>query len=215
MRYVKYAREARVSIYSTEINVKKPKKKAGFLARRNHLLIKKARSKHLTGQSSRMLAVKRSKVLLAMRKSLLGQISKLSAVDQGDEINDLAESTVPEDSTGLGESGKADCPHQAGLDSKQNFYGSMHGAAVAAVAEMVSIACARTMVAEDKELFLGEQSISYLSAARTNAEVIVDGSVVRSGRNLTVVAVEFKLKETEQLVYTARGTFYNMPLSKL
>lgn len=66
-----------------EINVKKPKKKAGFLARRNHLLIKKARSKHLTGQSSRMLAVKRSKVLLAMRKSLLGQISKLSAVDQG------------------------------------------------------------------------------------------------------------------------------------
>ncbi|KAG6725320.1 hypothetical protein I3842_02G027400 [Carya illinoinensis] len=119
MRYVKYAREARVSIYSTEINVKKPKKKAGFLARRNHLLIKKARSKHLTGQSSRMLAVKRSKVLLAMRKSLLGQISKLSAVDQGDEINDLAESTVPEDSTGLGESGKADCPHQAGLHSKQ------------------------------------------------------------------------------------------------
>ncbi|KAG2720241.1 hypothetical protein I3843_02G020900 [Carya illinoinensis] len=96
-----------------------------------------------------------------------------------------------------------------------NAYGSMHGAAVAAVAEMVSIACARTMVAEDKELFLGEQSISYLSAAQTNAEVIVDGTVVRSGRNLTVVAVEFKLKETEQLVYTARATFYNMPLSKL
>ncbi|XP_041000171.1 uncharacterized protein LOC121246186 [Juglans microcarpa x Juglans regia] len=96
-----------------------------------------------------------------------------------------------------------------------NFYGSMHGAAVAAVAEMVAIACARTMVDEDKELFLGELSMSYLSAARTNAEVIVDGSVVRSGTNLTVVAVEFKLKETEQLVYTARATFYNMPLSKL
>lgn len=50
----------------------------------------------------------------------------------------------------------------------QNFYGSMHGAAVAAVAEMVSIACARTMVGEDKELFLGELSTSYLSAARTD-----------------------------------------------
>jgi acyl-coenzyme A thioesterase 13 len=47
------------------------------------------------------------------------------------------------------------------------------------------------------------------------AEVIVDGSVVRSGRNLTVVAVEFKLRKTGQLVYTARATFYNMPIAKL
>ncbi|KAF5451551.1 hypothetical protein F2P56_026651 [Juglans regia] len=119
MCYVKYAREARVSIYSTEFNVKKLKKKAGFLARRKHLFIEKARSKHLTGQSSRLLAVKRSKVLLCMRKSLLGQSSKLSAVDQGDEINDLAESTGPEDSPGLGERAKADCPHRAGLDAEQ------------------------------------------------------------------------------------------------
>lgn len=47
------------------------------------------------------------------------------------------------------------------------------------------------------------------------AEVIVDSSVVRSGRNLTVVAVEFKLKKTGQLVYTARATLYNMPIAKL
>ena len=45
--------------------------------------------------------------------------------------------------------------------------------------------------------------------------MIVDGSVVRSGRNFTVVAVEFKLKKTGQLVYTARATFYNMPIAKL
>jgi len=71
------------------------------------------------------------------------------------------------------------------------------------------------VVAEDKELSLGELSISYLSGAPLNAEVIVDGSVVRSGRNLTIVAVEFKLKKTGQLVYTARATFYNMPIAKL
>jgi acyl-coenzyme A thioesterase 13 len=46
-------------------------------------------------------------------------------------------------------------------------------------------------------------------------EVIVDGSVVRSGRNFTVVAVEFKLKKTGRLIYTARATFYNMPIAKL
>ena len=32
----------------------------------------------------------------------------------------------------------------------------------------MSIACARTVVAGDKELFLGELSISYLSAATLN-----------------------------------------------
>jgi acyl-coenzyme A thioesterase 13 len=51
----------------------------------------------------------------------------------------------------------------------QNFYGSLHGGFVAAdVAETVSIACARTVVAEDKELSLGELSISYLSSAPMN-----------------------------------------------
>ena len=49
----------------------------------------------------------------------------------------------------------------------------------------------------------------------TQAEVLVDASVVRSGRNLTVVAVEFKLKKTEQLIYTARATFYNRPVAML
>ncbi|KAE7999811.1 hypothetical protein FH972_004206 [Carpinus fangiana] len=96
-----------------------------------------------------------------------------------------------------------------------NFYGSLHGGAVAVAAETVSIACAKTVVAEDKGLSLGELSISYLSGAPMNAEVIVDGSVVRSGRNFTLVAVEFKLKKTGQLVYTARATFYNMPIAKL
>ncbi|XP_040370423.1 uncharacterized protein LOC112182352 isoform X1 [Rosa chinensis] len=109
-----------------------------------------------------------------------------------------------------------------------NKFGGFHGGAVAAVAEAVSFATARTVVAEDKELFLGELSISYLSSAPKNfssmafqnrtylqAEVIIDGSVVRSGRNLTVVAQEFKLKKTGNLMYTARATLYHMPVSKL
>ncbi|XP_062001330.1 uncharacterized protein LOC133718498 [Rosa rugosa] len=96
-----------------------------------------------------------------------------------------------------------------------NKFGGFHGGAIAAVAEAVSFATARTVVAEDKELFLGELSISYLSSAPKNAEVIIDGSVVRSGRNLTVVALEFKLKKTGNLMYTARATLYHMPVSKL
>ena len=50
----------------------------------------------------------------------------------------------------------------------QNFYGSLHGGSLAAVCEMVSIACARTVVAEDKDIFLGDMSISYLSGAPIN-----------------------------------------------
>ncbi|GMN71236.1 hypothetical protein TIFTF001_053365 [Ficus carica] len=50
-----------------------------------------------------------------------------------------------------------------------NFFRTVHGGAVAAIAEAMSIACARTVVAENKEVFLGEQSISYLSGAQTNS----------------------------------------------
>ncbi|KAM4105088.1 hypothetical protein ACJW30_06G206700 [Castanea mollissima] len=96
-----------------------------------------------------------------------------------------------------------------------NIYGNFHGGAVAAVAEKVSYACAKTVLAEDKDIFLGELSISYLSSAPVNTEVIVDCSVVRSGRNLTVVAMEFKVKKTGKLAYTARSTFFNMPVAKL
>ncbi|XP_075668161.1 uncharacterized protein LOC142638056 isoform X1 [Castanea sativa] len=96
-----------------------------------------------------------------------------------------------------------------------NIYGNFHGGAVAAVAEKVSYACARTVLAENKDIFLGELSISYLSSAPVNTEVIVDCSVVRSGRNLTVVAMEFKVKKTGKLAYTARSTFFNMPVAKL
>ncbi|XWS46037.1 hypothetical protein CRYUN_Cryun14cG0030400 [Craigia yunnanensis] len=73
-----------------------------------------------------------------------------------------------------------------------NYFGGLHGGAVAAIAERVAIATARTV-----------------------AELIVDGSVVRSGRNITVVAIEFKMKKTGKLVYTCRATFYNSPIAKL
>lgn len=47
----------------------------------------------------------------------------------------------------------------------------MHGGSVAAVAERVAIACARTVVGEDKDIFLGELGISYLASAPPNVSV--------------------------------------------
>lgn len=47
----------------------------------------------------------------------------------------------------------------------------MHGGAVGAMAERVAIACARTVAGKDKELFLGELSMSYLSAAPPNVSL--------------------------------------------
>ncbi|CAK7348030.1 unnamed protein product [Dovyalis caffra] len=38
-----------------------------------------------------------------------------------------------------------------------NKYNGLHGGAVGAIAERVSVACARTVVADDKELFLGTE----------------------------------------------------------
>ncbi|KAI9110074.1 hypothetical protein K1719_019115 [Acacia pycnantha] len=96
-----------------------------------------------------------------------------------------------------------------------NFFKSLHGGAFAAAVELVSIACARTVVSEDKELFLGEISLAYLSGAMQNTELQVDGSVAKSGRNVTVVLLEFRQKKTGKLIYTARATFFNMPAAKL
>ncbi|KAJ6955306.1 hypothetical protein NC652_006674 [Populus alba x Populus x berolinensis] len=96
-----------------------------------------------------------------------------------------------------------------------NYFNGLHGGAVGAIAERVSIACARTVVAGDKELFLGELSISYLSAATLNEVLVVEAAVARSGRNLTVVASEFRIKKTRKLVYTSRATIYHMPPAKL
>ncbi|XP_015069242.1 uncharacterized protein LOC107013872 [Solanum pennellii] len=96
-----------------------------------------------------------------------------------------------------------------------NTYSTLHGGAIGAVAERVSIACARTVVGKDKELFLGELRMSYHSAATCNAEVVIDGSIIRSGRNITVVAVDFRLKDSRKLVYTSNATFYHMPVASL
>ncbi|KAK4371980.1 hypothetical protein RND71_007364 [Anisodus tanguticus] len=96
-----------------------------------------------------------------------------------------------------------------------NFYGSLHGGAIGAVAVRVATACARTIVGKDKELFLGELSISYLSGAPRDAEVIVNASVIRSGRNLSVVTVDFRLKDSEKLIYISHATFYHMPVANL
>ena len=50
---------------------------------------------------------------------------------------------------------------------------------------------------------------------RFQAEVMIEAKVVRKGRNVTVVGVDFTLKKTQQLIYQTRATFYNMPISKL
>ncbi|MBA0584031.1 uncharacterized protein LOC105791585 isoform X1 [Gossypium raimondii] len=96
-----------------------------------------------------------------------------------------------------------------------NYFGGLHGGAVAAIAERVAIATTRTVVGEDKEIFLVDLGMSYLSAAPKDAELIVDGAVVKSGRNITAVSIEFKMKKTGKLLFTSRATFHNSPLAKL
>ncbi|KAI5421616.1 uncharacterized protein LOC127075897 [Lathyrus oleraceus] len=96
-----------------------------------------------------------------------------------------------------------------------NSYGTLHGGTVGSLVQVLATACARTVVADDKQLFLGEISISYLSATPANEEVVAHASVVKSGRNLTVVALEFKLKKTGNLLYFSHATFFNMPVSSL
>lgn len=95
-----------------------------------------------------------------------------------------------------------------------NEYMTLHGGAVAAVAEAVALSCVRS-VAGDKEFFLGEFAVTYLSAARLDEQVQVEGFLVRQGRSVIVTTVEFRTKKTKKLVYSARATYYNSPVSNL
>uniref|UniRef100_A0A0E0AJB9 Thioesterase domain-containing protein n=1 Tax=Oryza glumipatula TaxID=40148 RepID=A0A0E0AJB9_9ORYZ len=95
-----------------------------------------------------------------------------------------------------------------------NAYNTLHGGMVAAVAEAVGMACARA-AAGDKEMFLGELSTAYLSAARLNSEVEVEAQILRKGRSVVVTTVEFRLKDTKKLCYSSRATFYIMPVASL
>ncbi|EEE67123.1 hypothetical protein OsJ_24149 [Oryza sativa Japonica Group] len=95
-----------------------------------------------------------------------------------------------------------------------NGYNTLHGGMVAAVAEAVGMACARA-AAGDKEMFLGELSTAYLSAARLNSEVEVEAQILRKGRSVVVTTVEFRLKDTKKLCYSSRATIYIMPVVSL
>ncbi|KDP28674.1 hypothetical protein JCGZ_14445 [Jatropha curcas] len=131
--------------------------------------------------------------------------------DSKDFYSDLIRDLLKTD---IVQRGRVSCVFSV-LPAVTNLYNGLLGGAIGAIAERVAIACARTVVAEDKNLFLGELSISYLSAAPQSEELVVDGSVVRSGRNLTVIAVEFRIKKSWKLVYIARATLYHMPVAKL
>ncbi|KAJ4963308.1 hypothetical protein NE237_023247 [Protea cynaroides] len=53
-----------------------------------------------------------------------------------------------------------------------NYYGSLHGGVGTGIAKLVCTACARTVAAEDKKLFLGELAVTYLSAAIPNVNLM-------------------------------------------
>ncbi|KAI3841814.1 hypothetical protein MKX03_002063 [Papaver bracteatum] len=112
------------------------------------------------------------------------------------------------------ERGRIVC-HLTVITRVTNPYGTLHGGVVATVANLVAMACARTVVNEDKELLLGELNISYLSASGINVELEIDGRIIRSGRNVTTTSVEFRVKGTKKLVYTANAIFFTAPVAKL
>ncbi|XP_020242805.1 uncharacterized protein LOC109821021 [Asparagus officinalis] len=95
------------------------------------------------------------------------------------------------------------------------------GIGVAAVAEEVGLACAKT-VAGDKEFFLWESSTAYLSAARLNVrsnpnQFLLDFCLIKVREIVYFLhlTVEFRIKETQKLFYTSRATVYVMPVASL
>ncbi|KAG0454039.1 hypothetical protein HPP92_025343 [Vanilla planifolia] len=95
-----------------------------------------------------------------------------------------------------------------------NPYNTLHGGVVAAVAEEIGLACAKSVVG-DKQFFLGEFSTAYLVAARIDAKIEVEGRILRQGRSVIVTSIEFRLEESKKLAYISRATYYIMPVANL
>ncbi|KAJ3680148.1 hypothetical protein LUZ60_016426 [Juncus effusus] len=133
-----------------------------------------------------------------------------ASADGGDFFSDMIRSLLSVD---LVEPGRVVCSLSAS-PYVLNSYDTLHGGAVASVAEKVAVACGKT-VAGDKELFLGELSTSYLSAARVDDKVEVEGRVLRRGRRVIVTSIDLRIKESKKLLYTSRATLYIMPSASL
>ncbi|CAK7348029.1 unnamed protein product [Dovyalis caffra] len=71
-----------------------------------------------------------------------------------------------------------------------NCFNGLHGGAAGTIAKRVSI------VADDLLV------------------LVVEGSLLRGGENLTVVATEFSIKQTRKFFYASRATFKRMPAAK-
>ncbi|XP_039134545.1 acyl-coenzyme A thioesterase 13-like [Dioscorea cayenensis subsp. rotundata] len=141
----------------------------------------------------------------------LGSSNPISdAADRLRFFSDLLRSLLKAD---LVETGRIICSFVVN-PALTNLYNTLHGGAVASVAEVLAVACAKS-VAGDIELFTGETATSYLSAARVNEEVEVEGRVLRKGRRVIVTEVNLRIKKTGRMLYTNRSTFYVMPLAKL
>ncbi|KAK8963366.1 hypothetical protein KSP40_PGU004295 [Platanthera guangdongensis] len=50
---------------------------------------------------------------------------------------------------------------------------------------------------------------------RCAAEIEVEGCILRKGRSVIVTCINFRIKESKKLAYTARSTYYVMPVASL
>ncbi|KAF2311172.1 hypothetical protein GH714_019799 [Hevea brasiliensis] len=74
-------------------------------------------------------------------------------------------------------------------------------ATVSSLSEETSSVSTETIISNDLPPGSAEEIMELFD--HSGEVLLVDGSIVRSGRNLSVVAMEFKIKKTRKLVYTA------------
>ncbi|PUZ69537.1 hypothetical protein GQ55_2G117000 [Panicum hallii var. hallii] len=152
-------------------------------------------------------------VALAFIRALGAGARLPAAADQPDAYSALVRAILSSAAVSASPAPRVSCTI-AVSPAVTNAYNTLHGGAVAAVAEAVGMACARA-AAGDKEMFLGELSTGYLAAARLDSEVDVEAQILRKGRSVVVTTIEFRLKDTKKLCYTSRATFYIMPVASL
>ncbi|KAL3829409.1 hypothetical protein ACJIZ3_018211 [Penstemon smallii] len=95
-----------------------------------------------------------------------------------------------------------------------NTGNSLHGGATAALVDIVGSAAIFTMGASTSGVSV-EINVSYLDGAYVGEEIEIESKVLRVGKALAVVSVEFRNKKTGKIIAQGRHTKYLIVPSKM
>uniref|UniRef100_A0A2P2QM72 Thioesterase domain-containing protein n=1 Tax=Rhizophora mucronata TaxID=61149 RepID=A0A2P2QM72_RHIMU len=96
-----------------------------------------------------------------------------------------------------------------------NAGNSLHGGATATLVDLTGSAAMYTVIGDRPSGVSVEINVSYLDAAYVDEEIEIEAKVLRVGKAIAVVSIEFRNKATGKIIAQGRHTKYLLATSKM